>query len=123
MSETNNDIRLIVREEVELYHKELNEKKEEEHKAQAELILKKTFKANFFAYTLASIVASLIFPFLLNDYSVKYYLYFVPAFVVSLILFLVLHKSKINPARKLDLSFIPILNSMLVLLLPIVFLN
>ncbi|MDU9693630.1 hypothetical protein O0Q50_20865 [Priestia aryabhattai] len=120
MTQSNN-IREIVREEIEVYHKELNEKKEAERKVNSELMLNKAFKANFFAYTLASIVASLLFAFLLNDYGAKYYLYFGPAFIVYLIAFLIINKLKITPARKIDLSIIPIFISIIGLSLPFVF--
>lgn len=120
MSEPNN-IREIVREEIEAYHKELNVKKEVERKVNSELMLNKAFKANFFAYTLASIVASLLFAFLLNDYGAKYYLYFGPAFIVYLVVFLIISKLKITPARKVDLSIIPIFISIIGLSLPFVF--
>ncbi|QJX80736.1 hypothetical protein [Priestia megaterium] len=84
-------------------------------------MLNKAFKANFFAYTFASIVASLLFAFLLNDYGAKYYLYFGPAFIVYLIVFLIIDKLKITPAKKIDLSIIPIFISIIGLSLPFVF--
>ncbi|MEM4992954.1 hypothetical protein WKH56_10435 [Priestia sp. SB1] len=120
MSEPNN-IREIVREEIKAYHKELNVIKEVERNVNSELMLNKAFKANFFAYTLASIVASLLFAFLLNDYGAKYYLYFGPAFIVYLVVFLIISKLKITPARKVDLSIIPIFISIIGLSLPFVF--
>lgn len=116
-----NNIREIVRQEIESYHKELTEKKEAERKVNSDLMLNKAFKANFFAYTLASIVASLLFAFLLNDYGAKYYLYFGPAFIVYLAVFFIISKLKVPAARKVDLSIIPIFISIIGLSLPFVF--
>ncbi|MED4285591.1 hypothetical protein P4679_27050 [Priestia megaterium] len=52
MSEPNN-IREIVRDEIELYNKKLNEEKEAERREKDEILLIKAFKANFPAHTQA----------------------------------------------------------------------
>lgn len=120
MSETSN-IREIVREEIELFYKEEEEKKKVVKKVELDVAYKKGFKINFIAFNVASILASLLFSlFPLTGYGAKYYLYFGPAYLFSLIAFLLIHKAKVSSEKKIDLSLIPFLISLVGLATPII---
>lgn len=120
MSETNN-IREIVREEIELFYREEEVKKKEEEKLLKEEAYKKGFKINFIAYNIATILASILLSFFpITGYGAGYYLYFGPAYLLSLIVFLLIHKSKASPEKKIDLSLIPFLISLIGLATPII---